>query len=132
MNIFESLENLNVSEECFDEIMGIVEDIYDSVLNQAGKEDSPLRNQHGRIYLDDWTKTIRKNREKELESSAKREGVTPEGLEAKRELKKNKDYRQTQKRTDASIARNKEHQLRKSLGNRKVNEIKRFRELHKV
>ena len=27
MNIFESLENLNVSEECFDEIMGIVEDI---------------------------------------------------------------------------------------------------------
>ena len=25
MNIFESLENLNVSEECFDEIMGIVE-----------------------------------------------------------------------------------------------------------
>ncbi len=27
MNIFENLENLNVSEECFDEIMGIVEDI---------------------------------------------------------------------------------------------------------
>ena len=27
MDIFESLENLNVSEECFDEIMGIVEDI---------------------------------------------------------------------------------------------------------
>ena len=27
MNILESLENLNVSEECFDEIMGIVEDI---------------------------------------------------------------------------------------------------------
>ena len=26
MNIFESLENLNVSEECFDEIMGIVEE----------------------------------------------------------------------------------------------------------
>ena len=27
MNIFESLENLNVSEECFDEIMGIVEEL---------------------------------------------------------------------------------------------------------
>ena len=27
MDIFESLENLNVSEECFDEIMGIVEEI---------------------------------------------------------------------------------------------------------
>ena len=27
MNIFESLENLPVSEECFEEIMGIVEEI---------------------------------------------------------------------------------------------------------
>ena len=27
MNIFENLENLNVSEECFDEIMGIVEEV---------------------------------------------------------------------------------------------------------
>ena len=27
MNIFESLENLNVSEECFDDIMGIVEEL---------------------------------------------------------------------------------------------------------
>ena len=27
MDIFESLENLNVSEECFDDIMGIVEEI---------------------------------------------------------------------------------------------------------
>jgi hypothetical protein len=27
MDIFESLENLNVSEECFDDIMGIVEDL---------------------------------------------------------------------------------------------------------
>ena len=27
MNIFESLENLNVSEECFDDILGIVEEL---------------------------------------------------------------------------------------------------------
>ena len=27
MSIFESLENLNVSEECFDDIMGIVEEL---------------------------------------------------------------------------------------------------------
>lgn len=27
MNIFESLENLNVSEECFDDIIGIVEEL---------------------------------------------------------------------------------------------------------
>ena len=31
MSIFESLENLNVSEECFDDIMGIVEDLLSSV-----------------------------------------------------------------------------------------------------
>lgn len=31
MDIFESLENLNVSEECFDEIMGIVEEIINEV-----------------------------------------------------------------------------------------------------
>lgn len=31
MNIFESLENLNISEECFEEIMGIVEDLLNEV-----------------------------------------------------------------------------------------------------
>ena len=33
MSIFEELENLNVSEECFDDIMGIVEELIDEVLN---------------------------------------------------------------------------------------------------
>ena len=42
MGIFESLENLNVSEECFDEIMDIVEellseDIYDYIQKKHGK-----------------------------------------------------------------------------------------------
>ena len=53
MDIFESLEQLPVSEACFDEIMGIVEellneDIYDAVLNSAGDENSPLR-KYGKI-----------------------------------------------------------------------------------
>ena len=34
MDIFESLENLNVSEECFDEIMGIVEDTFEEMLRK--------------------------------------------------------------------------------------------------
>jgi hypothetical protein len=34
MDIFESLENLNVSEECFDEIMGIVEDTFEDMLRK--------------------------------------------------------------------------------------------------
>ena len=35
MNIFESLENLNVSEECFNEIMGIVEEILNEDIIRA-------------------------------------------------------------------------------------------------
>ena len=38
MSIFESLESLNVSEECFDDIMGIVEEIIDEVLVGPHKE----------------------------------------------------------------------------------------------
>ena len=40
-SIFESLENLNVSEECFDEIIGIVEDLFkegDSPFTKAFKK----------------------------------------------------------------------------------------------
>ena len=102
MDIFESLENLNVSEECFNEIMGLVEellneDIYDVVLKSVDDENSPLRrkNAHGKINLDRWMETIRDNKKKELEDSAKREGVTPEGLDAKRNLNKNKNNYKT-------------------------------------
>lgn len=101
MDIFESLEQLPVSEACFDEIMGIVEellneDIYDAVLNSAGDENSPLR-KYGKINLKRWMETIRDNKKKELEDSAKREGVTPEGLDAKRNLNKNKSNYKTRK-----------------------------------
>ena len=37
MDIFESLENLPVSEECFDEIMGIVEEIINEVSDRIGR-----------------------------------------------------------------------------------------------
>ena len=42
MDVFESLENLNVSEECFDSIMGIVEEIiseniYQDIEDKWGK-----------------------------------------------------------------------------------------------
>lgn len=35
MNIFESLENLQVSEECFEDIVGLVEGILDPVVKKA-------------------------------------------------------------------------------------------------
>ena len=47
MNIFESLENLNVSEECFDEIMGLVEEVINEVSvnmwKQAAQNSIPTR-----------------------------------------------------------------------------------------
>lgn len=35
MDILESLENLNVSEECFDDIMGIVEEVINEIDNST-------------------------------------------------------------------------------------------------
>lgn len=125
MSIFENLEQLNVSEECFSDIMGIVEDllnedIYDVVLKSVDDENSPLRKKDfynkSHLNLNRWIETIRNNRKKELESSAEREGVTPDGLDAKRKLNKNSNNYKTrnsqgfrsknrQQKIDASIAR---------------------------
>ena len=41
MNIFENLENLNVSEECFDDIIGIVEEILSEALPDAVEKRYP-------------------------------------------------------------------------------------------
>ena len=38
MNIFESLENLNVSEECFNDIMGIVEEIINEISDDKAQQ----------------------------------------------------------------------------------------------
>lgn len=60
MNIFESLENLNVSEECFDEIMGLVEELLNEdniekyIVKRGGK--SAKRIENGKtIYTVDAT-----------------------------------------------------------------------------
>ena len=45
MDIFESLENLNVSEECFDDIIGIVEEILNE-LYEKGYEAAPKGHKH--------------------------------------------------------------------------------------
>ena len=42
MSIFESLENLNVSEECFDEIMGIVEELLEEG-RREGESDADFK-----------------------------------------------------------------------------------------
>lgn len=66
MNIYESLENLNVSEECFEDIMGIVEELLsESLYSQAektGKLDSKLDRKINEIKV------------KEFIEASKREG----------------------------------------------------------
>ena len=47
MNIYESLENLNVSEECFDEIMGIVETLVGKY-KEEGKPVTSYSDHHGK------------------------------------------------------------------------------------
>ena len=70
MDIFESLENLNVSEECFDEIMGIVEAVIDETLAQAivkkhGKPEYE-KDEDGNLKLDKEGSRIPANRSAEL------------------------------------------------------------------
>ena len=48
MDIFESLENLNVSEECFDEIMGLVEEL----LSEGEKVDNYYRTKLEKVNQD--------------------------------------------------------------------------------
>lgn len=73
MDIFESLENLNVSEECFDEIMGLVEelineDILSAIHKYKTKQDK-----------DKLMKRALDNQNKELASAAEREKRSEDG-----------------------------------------------------
>ena len=49
MDIFESLENLNVSEECFDDIMGIVEEIINEVSDRKIRKCSDIKKDRSKI-----------------------------------------------------------------------------------
>ena len=69
MDIFESLENLNVSEECFDEIMGLIED-YNSYRDQKEEENT------SQSYSDlaNVNKSIRRNKTRKLKAAFKEHG----------------------------------------------------------
>ena len=65
MNIYESLENLNVSEECFDEIMGIVEEIINEVSDewkQACKDSARSKSEYFRRKYDEARSNYAENR----------------------------------------------------------------------
>ena len=81
MNIFESLENLNVSEECFNDIIGIVEDLLSEDVDDIKKR---IEKKYGKAkgYLDSYYDTRNKSaklidkldlaREREEEKAAER------------------------------------------------------------
>ena len=69
MDIFESLENLNVSEECFDEIMGLVEDTLSQIKKVYG-EPEYNKEETGSIYDPD-TLSYPANKAAELYDKAK-------------------------------------------------------------
>ena len=85
MDIFESLENLNVSEECFNDIVGLVEellseDIVDSVLKHTEGDDSKRAKLLNKV-LD--------NKTKEVAGAEKREGRSEKEMSLKRNVTKN-------------------------------------------
>ena len=57
MSIFESLENLNVSEECFDDIIGIVEDMLNDKEWKLYKAAKRVRRARGEAADQDWEKS---------------------------------------------------------------------------
>ena len=80
MNIFENLENLNVSEECFNDIMGIVEEILneDRLVDDNGKKTDAYYALKDKMIdkLQDKKATassIRKHHEKQAVASKKEE-----------------------------------------------------------
>ena len=56
MNIFESLENLNVSEECFEDIVGLVEEYLSETLRTQGEQ---LEKKHREKYPDEMLQDIK-------------------------------------------------------------------------
>jgi len=69
MDIFESLENLNVSEKCFDEIMGIVEEYINEISKEAADAVSLQRYINRREADDQYSKTGDSRDEKKLEDA---------------------------------------------------------------
>ena len=78
MDIFESLENLNVSEECFDEIMGIVEDIV-SMAKKSGNQDLVNRAENAK---EAGRKATEKKEFKRIQDNKTRKDIHPSVLKS--------------------------------------------------
>lgn len=108
MNIFESLENLPVSEECFDDIMGLVEEFINeldketikSFIKKRGEQKTEAEKKFNKAkaegtathaLLNDWLKKVSKYqraREKGMQAinySAKRRHEAKKNVEERKE-----------------------------------------------
>ena len=100
MNIFESLENLNVSEECFDEIMGIVEEIINevSVGNLSQKATKSL--EKAKVANQEAIKNFKKEQKKEQPDELKLSRYADEGNKAAQK------YRNAKRIVDLNLPKN--------------------------
>lgn len=90
MNIFESLENLNVSEECFDEIMGLVEEYISETSNEkahAASEESHKRYNNARNAYDTTKTMIDRNKKNKFFSAEEIKELKDKLKQQKQELK---------------------------------------------
>lgn len=72
MNIFENLENLNVSEKCFDEIIGIVEEIINEMLDSTVDSSTEKRAYNAaKAFVNWWENPTKENKNKMREADKK-------------------------------------------------------------
>ena len=103
LNILESLENLGVSEECFDSIMDIVEDIIDAASKKVEQAESNLQGLIKDKSPESWLKksgdnytqaqellSKAKKVKKASEDNLKKRGINPLS-NSERGIEKNKD-----------------------------------------
>lgn len=129
MDIFESLENLNVSEECFNDIMGIVEDLLSTInkSNKSAKEKETLKkkaedNQEKELHtLHNYKKMegakvpldIQLKRKETKNSKGEHETDLRRALKARKEFKKvgmfDKDYEQKRDRFQRALDIERKH-----------------------
>ena len=150
MDIFESLENLNVSEECFDDIMGIVEGILGAIdkSNYSPEKKEQLKKKALDNDQKEWSSAV--DREMKQDPNYRGETVTghhtPYGIEDKTidkvinkrgYTKNSKGEEKTQEKqlkglesiigVAPAMSDEEKYKLRKAIGKNRVKEIKDYR-----
>ena len=98
MNIFESLENLNVSEECFEDIIGLVEELLDKgVASKYRGFNSTMTQERSKEIADSIQNEIKRDEAKVAKKPNK--AATKRILNNQKWLEAHKKFQQSGKRT---------------------------------